>query len=263
VKMLIFGQGYFHSYFYFKKLAKRELQIIEKNWYFFSHTSWTSAYLKLINPGVRIFSCRDILRKSFYTNRWEWPAIGYKFIFISINNGEVYKGWDNILRIASILSKHTDLSFEWRIIGTSPGKSECRLFERKAKVKFKDNHIIFAGRMSETEIVDQFQQGHLFIHPSHIDNSPNSLCEAMLSGMPVLCADVGGCSSLITHEKDGLLLPDNDPYYWASQIVKLLSDRTRLELLGSNARARALIRHDPAGISKLIMEAYTWITTQE
>lgn len=41
--------------------------------------------------------------------------------------------------------------------------------------------------------------------PSHIENSPNNLCEAMILGMPCIATDAGGTSTLLSNMKDGLL----------------------------------------------------------
>ena len=43
-----------------------------------------------------------------------------------------------------------------------------------------------------------------------MDNSPNSLCEAMAVGMPVIASNIGGIPSLIDDEVNGLLFKVND-----------------------------------------------------
>lgn len=96
----------------------------------------------------------------------------------------------------------------------------------------------------------------IFIHPSYIDNSPNSVCEAQICGLPVIAANVGGVSSLIEHKKTGLLVPANAPYdicYWIKELIN--NDNLR-ESLSNNAVFTAKERHNPQTIVKNILEVY-------
>ncbi len=68
--------------------------------------------------------------------------------------------------------------------------------------------------------------------PSHIENSPNALCEAMLVGTPCIAAFVGGVPSLVRHGEEGLLYHDADPFALAGAVDRLLGDRE----LGEAAR---------------------------
>jgi glycosyltransferase involved in cell wall biosynthesis len=54
---------------------------------------------------------------------------------------------------------------------------------------------------------DRYLSSALFVCPSTIENSPNSLGEAMLLGMPCISADVGGVRSIFTDGEDGILYP--------------------------------------------------------
>jgi glycosyltransferase involved in cell wall biosynthesis len=100
------------------------------------------------------------------------------------------------------------------------------------------------------------QSASLFVHPSYIDNSPNSLCEAQLMGIPVISTDVGGISSLIEHNKTGFLVPSNDPYTLATQIISVHEDVLLAEVVGANARKAAIGRHDVSTIVNTNISIY-------
>jgi glycosyltransferase involved in cell wall biosynthesis len=111
--------------------------------------------------------------------------------------------------------------------------------------------------MNEDGLVGEMLGADLFVHSSHIDNSPNSVCEAMLMGMPVIASYAGGTPSLITDKKEGLLVQDGDPYALAGAILELARDKDYAYTLGCNARIRAMQRNDPSRIVNDVMRIYS------
>jgi len=262
---IIKGNGFFHQYLRFKKKANREIKIIKCNNNYFTRTHWDTSYIRLLNPDANIFNCNEMLREEFKQQEWKFKNKSEKRI-VSVINGEIYKGWDNLLRIASGLKQYTNLNFKWIIIGINQHDYSAKLFEHTYKTKFKENNVFFAGKMNAKQIVEEFLQADLFIHPSHIDNSPNSVCEAMATGIPVVSTNVGGISSLIKNFTEGILLPDNDIYLWIAKIYNLLNSPEELIKYSKNARQKALKRHDNKEISKCIIESYKKVinnTTQK
>jgi glycosyltransferase involved in cell wall biosynthesis len=61
------------------------------------------------------------------------------------------------------------------------------------------------GKLLEDEMKEQFLNCSVFVCPSIVENSPNAIGEAMLLGVPVIAAAVGGIPSLIHDGKTGLL----------------------------------------------------------
>mgnify|MGYP001361678826 FL=1 len=56
------------------------------------------------------------------------------------------------------------------------------------------------------------------------EGCPTSIIESMSWGTPVLTYDVGGCSELITNNKDGIIVPRNNENKLYESIKKLLKD---------------------------------------
>ena len=86
------------------------------------------------------------------------------------------------------------------------------LVERKYKTRFTDYNIELLGPLLENELINELLTADLFVHASHIENSPNSVCEAMLLGMPVIATYAGGTPSILSDKNEGLLVQDGDPY---------------------------------------------------
>ena len=62
----------------------------------------------------------------------------------------------------------------------------------------------------------ELRRAHVFAISSYIENSPNSLCEAMQAGMPCVATYAGGIPSLVEDGRTGLLFPPGDAPLLAS-----------------------------------------------
>ena len=91
---------------------------------------------------------------------------------------------------------------------------------------------------------EQYLKANVFVMPSAIENSPNSLGEAMILGVPCVAANVGGISSLISHGKEGFLYQGNENHMLAYYISKVFDEPETMILLSENSRRRAMEYHD-------------------
>ncbi len=149
-----------------------------------------------------------------------------------------------------------DDPFDWHIIGLNENSKMASFFESTFKKKFRNCNITFLGVFSEEGLIKSLKEADIFVHPSYIDNSPNSLCEAQMLGMPVIATNVGGVATLIDHGNTGLLVPANAPYELAHSIALLAKDTWKAAQLGKQARITALTRHDRAKTISTLMNVY-------
>ncbi len=80
--------------------------------------------------------------------------------------------------------------------------------------------------------------------PSYREGLPKGLIEAAACALPLVTTDVPGCREVVTHEKDGLLIPVRDAHALARAIKRLYDDPKLAAQLGSNARKSCLARYD-------------------
>jgi colanic acid/amylovoran biosynthesis glycosyltransferase len=72
------------------------------------------------------------------------------------------------------------------------------------------------GFLDQRELAKVFTQAHIFLHPSEMtadqnqEGVPNSMLEAMATGLPVLATWHGGIPEAVAHEASGLLVPEKD-----------------------------------------------------
>jgi glycosyltransferase involved in cell wall biosynthesis len=88
----------------------------------------------------------------------------------------------------------------------------------------------------------------IFVLPSRFEGLPMSVIEAMLTGLPVVAADVRGPAEQVAPEVTGLLVPPGDAPALAEALRRLVSDVSLRERMGKAGRRRAMERYDEAKV---------------
>lgn len=90
--------------------------------------------------------------------------------------------------------------------------------------------VRFVGFQSQDDLAALYASAHLFIHPSRVtakqdqEGVPNSMLEAMSTGLPVVATRHGGIPEAVEDGRDGLLTPENDSEALAASLEKIASD---------------------------------------
>jgi glycosyltransferase involved in cell wall biosynthesis len=237
----------------FLRRAHREVGILRNCRHFMGRTEWDRVITSIYNPTATYDYCAEALRAEFVSEAPNWETKPTKEIcLVSTLSGPLYKGVDLILKTAKILNEELGRKVDWKIFGVS----SALLQEAKVGVKAKNLGIEFLGVASAEMVRATLLAADAYIHPSYIDNSPNSLCEAQILGVPVVATDVGGVSTLIQRDVTGYLVPANDPFMMASRIVHLKDDGNTAKLFSQESKSVARRRHDPDEIRKDLIRIY-------
>jgi glycosyltransferase involved in cell wall biosynthesis len=177
-------------------------------------------------------------------------------MIFSTLSGSTYKGFETALKCASLLKSNNNFDFEWNIAGIESNHEIISIIERVLNLKFSDNNIYLKGLMGSDELIRNLLSSDCFIHPSHIENSPNSVCEAMMIGIPVIATRAGGTPSILISGEEGILVQDGDPYVLAGAILDLASSGEKQIKFSANARTKAIQRHNSDTILKNLIEIY-------
>ena len=235
--------------------AYRERLILKNVDYIIGRTFWDKYICKILAPQAKYYHNDEMLRDIFYTNSNKWSyKKRKKNILLTTSRGNIYKGFETILRTANLLKGQID--FEWRIIGVDQNNSIIKLFEKFTKIKIKNTPLIFLGNKTADEMVEEMKHADVFIHPSHIDNSPNSVCEAMILGMPVIASYAGGTGALLEDRKEGLLIQDGDPWALGGSILEIIQHPNKAIEYGNRASLRANNRHSKIKIIADLLNIY-------
>ena len=211
-------------------------------------TDWDYACAKQMNPQIEYHFCGEILRESFYVNRWKYEECDKEVIFFSQAHYPI-KGLHIMLRALPIIKEYYP-AVVLRIVGNNPQKKA--IFKRSSYEKYicnlihdndLSNSIEWLGQLSENEMMLNYKKANVFVCSSSIENSSNSIGEAMLVGTPIVASDVGGIKSFMEHEKEGMLYHSTAVYMLADNVIRIFNSRSLAIQLGNNAHERAKKYH--------------------
>lgn len=239
----------------FAARAEREVRILKNCKYFMGRTHWDRSITALFAPGSKYFHCDEALRDEFAIESIA-PAPGRlidnRHILVSTISSPLYKGMDLILKTAKILKEIANIPFEWRVFGLQ----SAGIHERLTGIRAGEVGVRIMGTVSAAALKSELLKSTAYIHPSYIDNSPNSICEAQILGIPVIATNVGGVSSLIKDGYSGVLIPSNDPFQMAHKIYSLFKSPGHIESISIAAKSEAQNRHAPESIYKQLTSCY-------
>lgn len=247
-----------------------EWREIEELSHVFTRTEWDSAWCKFINSNINVYICGETLRSEFYENElWNIDNVEKYSIFVSQYNTPI-KGFHKVLRaMPSILRRFPDAKLY--TTGDDILKGNRSLLEEIREASFLkivrgiinelhlEDHVVFLGKLNPKKMRDRFIASHVFVSASTIENSPNSVGEAMILGVPVVASDVGGVNSMITHKIEGLLYPFNEEAMIAEYVCQIFDDNRLAKQLSGNARRRALLCHDKENNYENMLNGYRQI----
>jgi glycosyltransferase involved in cell wall biosynthesis len=95
-------------------------------------------------------------------------------------------------------------------------------------------YVEFRDILSKQEMIREYGEANLFVLPSFGEGFPNSLLEAMASGLPVVATRVGAVPEVVEHNINGILIEPGDPGALTRAIKKILNDPELGETLGRN-----------------------------
>ena len=145
------------------------------------------------------------------------------------------------------------------IAGEGPLLGELRLLADSLGLR---DRVFFPGFVSQATLRALFSQSHLFLHPSEMgpdgdqEGIPNSMLEAMASGLPVIATRHGGIPEAVEHGRSGLLVAERDPEALAEAMLTLAADPARYSEMNAAAAQRVVAEFDTQRQARVLEEYY-------
>lgn len=253
----------------FQKRGKAEQEALQLAKHISGRTDWDRACTQQINPTAQYHFCNETLRPSFYRNTWRLSECKKHSVFISQCSYPI-KGLHLFLdAMPELIRRYPDLHVfttgRSPMVKTLRGKlmqtSYARYLRKKILALGLEQHITFLGMLSEEEMCHQYTQAHVFLSPSSIENSPNSVGEAMLLGVPTVASHVGGTANMLKDAEEGFLYPFDEPYMIAYYIGKIFEDDALAQRLSASAKAHAQKTHSPEQNANTLLDIYKELQT--
>ena len=128
--------------------------------------------------------------------------------------------------------------------------------------QLKLQKVEFRGRIAPHRMNELYDEAHIFLNSSNIDNMPGSILESFASGMPVVSTSAGGIRCIVKHGSTGLLVPRNDHEGMASFAIRLLESPELASSLAHNAYKKCSAYTWPA-VRKDWLAAYARLASGE
>jgi glycosyltransferase involved in cell wall biosynthesis len=128
------------------------------------------------------------------------------------------------------------------IAGEGPLLRQLEVLARELKI---GHRVSFTGFVSQEQLREIYYRSHIFVHPSQTgrdgnqEGIPNSMLEAMATGLPVFATEHGGIPEVVENGVSGVLVPERDEFALVETFLGTVRDPNLLCSIG-NAGADAV-----------------------
>lgn len=231
-----------------------EREIFRRNKIFSGRTLWDESVLREYTTDFIYNHVERVLRPQFYKSQWDISKI-QRYVIYSTSKMTTYKGVDILLKALRIIKINIP-GIQLKLAGNLPNhRFGCYLHTLIRKFGLNEN-VSFLGQLNANEVAKELCRSHIYVLPSFIENSPNSLAEAQIIGVPCVAAYTGGVPSYVEEGKTGLLFPRGDHAVLAKRVLEIIENDDLAINLSRQARKTAQKRHDPQKIANNCINIY-------
>lgn len=249
---------------WYKPRMKSEKEIIENANYILGRTTWDRAHSYAINPNAKYYPCSRILRAPFYEEKWNIDKMERHSIYVG-NGYSALKGVHFVvMALPYLIREYPDVKVY--VAGYKPyQENDKRSFLKKGYAAYLkkliydlgvQNHIEFTGPLKANKVAETLSKVNAYVLCSTIENSPNTLGEAMMVGTPCVASYVGGVSDMAEDGQEALFYRNDDPKLLAWNIKRIFDNDELALSLSESGKKKALITHDAERNAQLLVDAY-------
>lgn len=251
-----------------KKAGELEIKLLKKVKHVIGRTSWDRAHTWAINSQLEYHFCNETLREEFYTGRWNFNKCEPFSIFLSQASYPV-KGAHQLFKALPLIKQHYP-NVKVRIAGVYPnnsllnriilGSGYSRYLSNLANQLSIKDQITYLGPLNAEQMKAEYLRANVFVCPSTIENSPNSVGEAQILGTPCISSYIGGAMDMILKPSCGDLYRFEDVEMLAYKVCETFEKSRSFD--NTAMRELALQRHNAENNAKVLVSVYEKIFEQ-
>ena len=170
-----------------------------------------------------------------------------------VGNLKPVKGTDVFIDAAKIVTEtHPDVQFE--LAGASVDSDWGKQYQSQINKLGIAQNVRLLGAVSDVPAF--LSTLDIAVLSSRSEGLPNAIMEYMAAGRPCVVTDVGGCGELIVHERNGFLVPPENPAALAEGMVYLLDHPDVMEQFAAAARQDISEKYEAAVVANRWQEIY-------
>ena len=145
------------------------------------------------------------------------------------------------------------------IAGEGPLLRELEMLARELKIGYR---VSFTGFLSQEQLREIYYRSHIFLHPSQTgrdgnqEGIPNSMLEAMATGLPVFATEHGGIPEAIEHGVSGVLVPERDEFTLVEMLLGTVQDPGLLSRIAQSGAGAVRKNFDLSRQAQRLEEIY-------
>lgn len=247
-----------------EKRGLYEKELLSKCENLIGRTSWDKSHVWALNSTAKYYFCNETLRESFYTQNWNIDNCDEHTIFLSQAHYPI-KGLHQVIKVLPIVLKHFPKT-KVKVAGVNFFDApfyRINGFANYIKKLMKEygvaDKFTFLGIIDEYEMLNQYLSANVFVCPSAIENSPNSVGEAQTVGTPCIASYVGGTMDMIEEGKTGLMYRFEEIEMLAEKICTVFSNRELTISISKNSIIEAGKRHNEKTNAERLIQIYNTI----
>lgn len=261
---------FFRKKLLFDNRVKIGIDTIKNAQNLLGRTLWDRAHLYRYNKTAPYYECNRLLRKGFYENEWDRRKCVQHTIFVG-NGYSALKGVHMVVEaVRQLCDEFPDVQLN--IAGKKPYDTDLGV---KLKIGYAlyikellkrlglEKRVNYLGILDEKQMIEEMLKSNVYVLSSLIENSPNTMAEAMILGVPTVASYAGGAPSMATDEKEVLFYRANDPTMLACQIERVFLNLDEAEARAKRAKERAMHEHDIKANVERMLTVYQKIVLGE
>ena len=217
------------------------------------------------NPKLKYHKLNETMRACFYEGSWrrekcrsfeifasqgDYPLKGFHYLLAAMP--EILQEFPQAhISVAGIsITGYGTLKEKLKISGYG------KYLRDLMKVHDLEGRVSVLGNLTDRQMKEAYLNSHVFVCPSALENSPNSLGEAMLLGVPCVASRTGGIPDMAKGDKSALFFEKGNVHELAACILRIFRDDALAESLSEQARVRSRQNHDGDDNYRRLLEIY-------